>query len=217
MSSDAVRRSSNVDTFSTRLSVFRISMNPRNQMSTNGNRRTNGPRPSQSYDSTPEICWRKFLIWICPCLMNLSWNDQAVFETQQQQQQRRRRELNSEPIHQTSVTLPTHIPHSTIDDDNGMVTNSLLTSTRSATTHVEHDGLTCDTLIIKHENESDELLSDENDVTIQQTSFTTDQLSINSNPTLSSIQDNHRHRSQSDGHHVRHAPKTYLSDNKSLK
>ncbi|CAF4532157.1 unnamed protein product [Rotaria sp. Silwood2] len=78
LSNDAVRRSSGGDTLSTRLSVFRISLNRRRRSSNpnrNGKCRTTILFSPPQVLNTRQIYWRKFLAFICPCLFNSNNNN----------------------------------------------------------------------------------------------------------------------------------------------
>jgi hypothetical protein len=93
------------------------------------------------------------------------------------------------------------------------VTSPLLNQTHGP---IDNDGLTSDTEINK--NEHDDLLSDANDVTIHQTSFTSDHTSMISNHTpFNNSTEDFRIRSKSDGHNLKDLASKYSSDNKSLR
>ena len=93
----------------------------------------------------------------------------------------------------------------------------LLSTSNSPQQTIEREDLTCDTVLMKNENESDELLSDANDVTFHQTSFTADQVSMNSTHTPLLPVRIHRTRSKSDGHNGDETTAHISADNKSLR
>ncbi len=85
---------------------------------------------------------------------------------------------------------------------------------------IDNDGLTCDTGLIKHGIDYDELLSDGNDVTFHQTSFTGEHTSSMSNHTPLPIRNNinNQHtQSNSDEHIVEELPSKDLVDNELLR
>jgi len=216
---DTVRRSSAGDTLSTRLSVFRISLNRRRPSSIpnrNEKRRTTSSFSPPPVLKTHQICWRKFLAFICPCL----FNNKKPLESQQQKQTQQL--LSIEAMNHQNEITPVNQSTLTPDDDLSGITSPLISQNHPTKGLIDNDGLTCDTVIIKNENDNydDELLSDENDVTIHQTSFTGDQTSaiLNHSPLLIHNNSHHyRNRSKSDGHTLQKLISKDLIDNKSLK
>jgi hypothetical protein len=211
---ETVRRSSTGETLSTRLSVFRISLTRRRQ-STEKRRATlpitpSSPPPISSVLNTRQICWKKYLAFICPCLVNKT----KPLEQQQQQQQP---ELSIDHPNHQNETTPIIQSNLTPEHDLADVTSPLLNQTRGA---IDNEVLTCETLVNKNEND-DETLSDANDVTVHHSSFIGDQTSMVSNhtPLLSrnnTIEDV-RIRSKSDGHTLKTLAPNYSTDNKSLR
>jgi hypothetical protein len=76
--------------------------------------------------------------------------------------------------------------------------------------------MTCDTVLIKNEYEDEELLTDENDVTIQHSSFH-GELSSNHTPILIRLNNLQRNRSNSDGYVLKDSLLNHFTDSKSLK
>jgi hypothetical protein len=195
--------------------VFRISISRRRHSSTpnrSEKRRTTLPSnrpPTPPVLKTHQICWRKFLAFICPCL----FKQYPIIEHEQQIQQ------SIEPINNLNEISPTNLPNSKPnEDDTGDVISPLIVQTHRSKGAIDNDGLTCDTVVMKQENDDDdELLSDENDVTIHLTSFTSEHGSSISNHTPLPIRNNHRIRSKSDGHTLKELASKYLADNKSLR
>jgi hypothetical protein len=72
---------------------------------------------------------------------------------------------------------------------------------------------------MRHEHDDDELLSDENDVTIQQSSFHAEPSSISSDHTPLSVRFNtlQRKRSNSEGYNLKDLSSNQSADSKSLK
>jgi hypothetical protein len=214
LSNDTVRRNSAGDTLSTRLSVFRISISRRRHSSIpnrSEKRRTTLPySPPPPVLKAHQICWKKFLAFICPCLIKKT----QISEQEQVEQQRQQ---SVEPTNQLNENSPASLPNSKPNDDIGDAITPLLVQTRPSKGTIDNDGLTCDTLIMKNEHDYDEILSDENDVTIHQTSFTSEHESFVPSPTPVPIRNNHRIRSKSDGHTLKELASKYLADNKSLR
>ncbi|CAF0945021.1 unnamed protein product [Rotaria sordida] len=217
LSNDALRRSSAGDTLSTRLSVFRISLN-RRRRSSNQNRSEKSRKTtlcsSPQVLSTRQIYWRKFLVFICPCLFNN--NNNKTLEQVNEPQQR----LSIKPINYQNETLPIIQINLTSDDNIDDRRSSLLLQKRSSKGIIDNDRPTCDTLIAKNENDNEDLSTDANDVTINQTSFAGEQTSIILNNTsLLTRNDinNHHIRSKSTGCNSNERASTYVDDNKSLR
>jgi hypothetical protein len=214
LSNDTVRRSSAGDTLSTRLSVFRISMSRHRHSSIpnrNEKRRTTNTFSPTPVLKTRQICGRKFLAFICPCL----WNKNKLLE---QEQTRQRPSI--EQINQQNETSPATSPNLLSDDDLAGVTDPLLVQSRLSKGTIDNDGLTCDTVLIKHGIDYDELLSDENDVTFHQTSFTGEQTSSISNHTPLPIRNNINNQpgqSNSDEQIMEELPSKDLVDNELLR
>jgi hypothetical protein len=217
---DTIRRSSTGETLSTRLSVFRISFSRRRSSE---RRRTTLPLTPSSPPSPPsppppvlntrQICWKTFLAFICPCLVN---NTKSL---EQQQQQQQRRQVSIEHLNRQNETTPIVQSNLISEDDLVGVTSPLLDQSRSA---IDNEGSTCDTVINKNENDDDDgVISDGNDVTTNQSSIVSDQTSIVSNHTSLLPQNNHiddvRIRSKSDGHTLKDLTSKYTADNQSLR
>jgi hypothetical protein len=151
---------------------------------------------------------------ICPCLLTIPSNNSQLQD--QQQRQYREQDLALQPIH----SHPVLIPNLTIDNGADDLRSSLLVSTRPLKETIEYEDLTCDTLIMKNDHGSSDLLSDENDVTIDVTSSIADQLSNISAHTTLPIQAHphlNRSRSKSDGQTGFNQLTNSLADNKSLR
>ncbi|CAF1038987.1 unnamed protein product [Rotaria sp. Silwood1] len=212
ITSETVRRSSAGDTLSTRLSTFRRSIS-RHRHSSIQNRNNERRRMNTSYPNTSIIkskhktWWRKFLILICPCLIK-KFNEERNLQEEQQ------------PVEQNNLNeiTPVIVPELVVIDDNGGVTSPLIVQICSTKGAIDNDGLTCDTVLMKNENEDYELLTDGNDVTIQQSSFHTEQIS-SSNHTPISIDLNNlqRKRSNSDSYVLKNLLSSHFPDNKSLR
>ncbi|CAF3661929.1 unnamed protein product [Rotaria socialis] len=221
-SNDALRRSSAGETLSTRLSVFRISLN-RRRHSSNQNR--NGKcRTTVTYSPSPvlnqsQVYWRNVSAFICPCSSNKSndknKNTNEILEQVNGPQQRlsiglKAQEKEIAPVIQTNLLSD--------DNDGEGVTTTVSLRDRPSKSTIDIDGLTCDTIVMKNENEA--LLSDANDVTIHQSPF-----SGGATPTLSHSElsiarndaTNYHVRSKSDGHDLKELVPKFSADNKSLK
>ena len=202
---ETIRRSSTGETLSTRLSVFRISFSRRRQ-STDKRRATlpitpsSPPPPTSLVLNTRQICWAKFLAFICPCLAN---------KTKPLEQHQQQPELSIEHPNHQNETTPMIESNLTPEHNLADVTSPLLNHTRSG---IDNEVLTCETLINKNEND-DETLSDANDVTIHHSSFMGDQTSMASNNT----NEDARIRSKSDGHTLKTLAPKHSVDNKSLR
>ncbi|CAF1031034.1 unnamed protein product [Rotaria sordida] len=216
ISNETVRRSSAGDTLSTRLSTFRRSISRQRHPSIpnrNERRRMNiSYRNSSSIiKSKHETWWRKCLISICPCLLieKKHFQEEEQQRQQQQQQQIEQNHLNE--------IIPTIVSELIVVDDNRCgVSSPLIVQIRSTKGAIDNDGITCDTVLMKNENEDYELLTDENDVTIQQSSFHPEQTS-SSSPIIIHLNNLQRHRSNSDGYVLKVLSSSYFADNKSLK
>ncbi len=215
-----VRGSSTGDTLSTRLSVFRKSLSRHRKSSTpnrSEKRRPTMPLSPPVVLKTRQICWRKCLAFICPCLFN---NNNNLLEAEQQQPERR---LSIHPMNhrqnETAPGLQSNLIPDDYDDDVGGIASPLLIQNHSTKGLIDNDALTCDTVVVKNESD-DDLLSSENEVTIHQTSSTGDQISMISNHTPLLARENsedYRSRSKSDGHTLKELAMKYSSDNKSLR
>ncbi|CAF3420437.1 unnamed protein product [Rotaria sp. Silwood1] len=226
LSTDAIRRSSAGDTLSTRLSVFRISLNRRRRRSSNQNRtekyRTTISSSSPQVLTTRQIYWKKFLIFICPCLFNKNNNNDNNnnnnnIETLEQLYEPEK-QLSIEPINHQNETSPI-IQINIISDDNDTSTrrSSLLVKNTSSKDIIDNDGLTCDTVLMKNENE--ELLSNASDVTINQTSFSGEQpsMTLKNTPLLTPNNiNNHYIRLKSDEHNSKELASRSFNDHQSL-
>lgn len=153
---DAVRRGSNGEMLTNRFRLINFSL----PNIVRDRRRSDTTRNSEANWSRSEVCCKKLFGWLCPCLLNWSSN-----QLSRNDQRSSRREMALKPIQTSCLTSPTVVPLLTIDEETGQQP-------------IEREGTTCDTLLIKKERESEDVLSDENDVTYQQTSFTADQSSI---------------------------------------
>ncbi|CAF1248334.1 unnamed protein product [Adineta steineri] len=216
LSSDTIQRSSTGETLSTRLSTFRRSINRHRQSSLqnrNERRRTNTSYPRSSLQKPTHDIWgKKCLALICPCLNKKSTKKKTFVELQQQQQLVQQNILND--------TSPAVVPELIIDDDDrGGVSSPLVIHTRSHKGAIDNDGMTCDTVLIKNESEDQELLTDENDVTIQHSSFYIEPISLSSNNIPITIHTNNlqRTRSNSEGYLLKNLSSKHFADNKSLK
>lgn len=172
---DTVRRSSAGETLSTRLSTFRRSITRHRRSPTverNERRRQNPAHRT--------IEARKPLASICPC-----WAKSTT--------QKKRTVLEEPPIEPNNPhdMLLAVVPESSPEDDPTVATASLVPQIHASKGAIDSDGLTSDTIIMKHDNEEDELLSDENDVTIQHSSFQADPTSVSSNYTPSLSRSSH--------------------------
>ena len=214
---DTVRRSSVGDTLSTRLSVFRMSMNRRRQSSIpNRQDKRRTTVPSAAPPVVPEtrlIRCRKFLSSLCPCLIKK--------HSKPVTQQRARGQHPIEPIHANNETSP---PILTPMDDLGGMASTLASPTDSTKGAFDNDGLTCETLVVKNDhenNDDDDVLSDENDVTFHHTSFNGEQISLMSSQTplltRNLPRENLRTRSKSDGHTLKELAYDYFEEQKSLR
>lgn len=215
---DTVRRSSAGETLSTRLSVFRISLNRRRQSSIpnrHDRRRTTMPTTLPSVSKKHRNHCRKFLISICPCLFK---NSKPITRD------RSRGQFPTEPINPNEIS-PIIQTNLTPIDDLGGQTSSLIIPTDTTKDAFDNEGLTCETLLTKNTHESnddDDVLSDENDVTFHHTSFNGEQNSLIFNPTPSAIRkanskDNVRHRSRSDEHRFKELTMDDIEENKPLR
>ena len=200
---DNVRRSSAGETLSTRLSVFRISLNRRRQSSIatrHDRRRTTTPITLPLVSETRLIRCRKFLISICPCLLKNS---------KPMARDRSRGQFPIEPNHNNPNELSPAIQtdFTPIDDLAGQ-TSTLIIPTDTTRDAFDNERLTSDTLLCKNTDgtdDDDEVLSDENDVTFHHTSVNGEQTSFMSSHTplvtrKTALKEKVRHLSKSDGH-----------------
>ncbi|CAM4785201.1 unnamed protein product [Rotaria magnacalcarata] len=221
-SNDALRHSSVGETLSTRLSVFRISLN-RRRHSSNQNR-IGKCRTTATYSPPPvlnqsQAYWRNVSACICPCSINKindrNKNINEILEQVNEPQQRLSIELKTEENEMTPV-IQTNLLSD--DNDGEGVTTTLSLHGRPSKGTIDIDGLTCDTVVMKNENE--ELLSDANYVTIHQSSFSGGATPTLSHPRLSIARNNDTNyhvRSKSDGRDLKELLPKFSDDNKSLK
>ncbi|CAF2147178.1 unnamed protein product [Rotaria magnacalcarata] len=221
-SNDALRHSSVGETLSTRLSVFRISLN-RRRHSSNQNR-IGKCRTTATYSPPPvlnqsQAYWRNVSACICPCSINKindrNKNINEILEQVNEPQQRLSIELKTEENEMTPV-IQTNLLSD--DNDGEGVTTTLSLHDRPSKGTIDIDGLTCDTVVMKNENE--ELLSDANYVTIHQSSFSGGATPTLSHPRLSIARNNDTNyhvRSKSDGRDLKELVPKFSDDNKSLK
>ena len=205
---DTVRRSSAGETLSTRLSTFRrsITRHRRSPMADGNERRRR--QNSVHRNASPTIEARKPLASVCPCwAKSVGQKKRAVLE-----------EPVVEPNNPHDMLLAV-VPESPPEDDPTVATASLVPQIHASKGAIDSDGLTCDTIIMKHDNEEDELLSDENDVTIQHSSFQADPTSVSSNHTPSLARSSHfqRPRASSEGGVLSSLSPDRFADRRSLK
>jgi len=206
LSNDSIRRSSAGDTLSTRLSTFRRSISRYRHSSIPNRvdrRRTNLSSPNRTLikPTTRDIWWKICLTLICPCLIK-----KKNLSDQQQQQTMEQNNFNE--------TSPTVVPELNLNGDLGEMSSPLVIQIRSSKGMIDNDGLTCDTVLNKNEHEEeDELLTDENDVTVQNSS------SYGEVPSTISIRLNNlqRNRSNSDGCVLKNLSLNHVGDNQSLR
>jgi hypothetical protein len=133
---------------------------------------------------TRDIWWKKWLTFICPCLIKIK-----TLPDQPQQQIIEQNNFNE--------SSPAVVPELNIDGELVDISSPLTVIQIPGLSKVmiDNDGLTCDTDLIKNEHEEDELLTDENDVTYQNST------SFGDLPSTVSIRLNNiqRNRSNSDG------------------
>jgi len=113
-------------------------------------------------------------------------------------------------------TLPAIVPEGIIDDDLGGISSPLIIQIHSPKGTIDNDGMTCDTVLIKNEYEDEDLLTDENDVTIQHSS-SYGELPSNHTPVLIPLKNLQRNRSNSDGYVLKDSLLNHLADSKSLR
>ncbi|CAF3843889.1 unnamed protein product [Rotaria magnacalcarata] len=210
LSNETVRLSSAGDTLSTRLSTFRRSISRHRRSSIqnrNERRRMNNTSYANSSltKSNQKTCWSKCLTLICPCFVG------KIVEKKSRQ--------DEQPVEQNNLYEPSPAlaPQVCVIDDIGGVSSPLLVQTRSTKGVIDNDGMTCDTDLMKHEYS--ELLTDENDVTIQQSSFQAEQPSSSSYHTPLPVRSKtpQRNRSNSDGQILTGLSSNHFADNRSLR
>jgi hypothetical protein len=158
---------------------------------------------------------------ICPCLINRTLNNNNNNKPQEQEQEQRRQSI--EPANYQNEPVPPKLSNLTLDDDtNGLTLPLLVQTQQSKDNTIDNEDTTCDTVIMKNEHEYDGIISDENDVTIHQSSCSGEQSSVISNHTpLLGRHDNknnyHRIRSKSDENVLKEFTSNYSADNKSLR
>jgi hypothetical protein len=145
------------------------------------------------------------LTFSCPCLIKDLLKKKNLPEQQQTMEQNN---LND--------TLPATIPEFIVDDDLGGVSSPLVIQIRSSKGAIDNDGMTCDTVLIRNEYGDEDLLTDENDVTIQQSSYHAE-LPSNHTPISIPLNNLQRHRSNSDGYILKNSLLNHFADNKSLR
>lgn len=207
LSSETVRRSSAGETLSTRLSTFRRSISRNRQSSLqarNERRRMNQQNKSSPPPVEPPI--KEKDPCLCPCWMKGTPVKKTV----------RIDEPGKSPMMEPMQTQENPIcvlP----DDDLAEIIAPLIGPMKGT---IDNEGMTCDTVILKNEADDDEGLSDENDVTIQQSSFHAEPTSTTSNHSPIMLHRPllfQRQRSHSDGCGFFHGISTPFSDRKSLK
>jgi hypothetical protein len=208
LSSDAIRRSSAGETLSTRLSTFRrsISRNRQSSIPTRQERR----RPNTSLPLKP-IPEKKKTTSICP-----GWVKRLLLKKTIPEEPPKQILIEHNPCHEIS---PAVVPQSIPEEEGDAVTSPMIVQIRASGGPIDTDGYTCDTVILKNDREDDELLSDENDVTIHQSSFQAEQTSSISNhtPLLTRYKHFQRQRSNSEGHtDLSRFSSNAFADNKSL-
>lgn len=124
-----------------------------------------------------------------------------------------------EPMLRRDQILPVVQSNPLADDDMEGVTSNLMVQKSTHGGTVDNDGLTCDTVLMK--NDTHELVNDDNNPTIHQTSFSAERIPNLSSSQSSSIHNNannYRLRSKSDGHYLKRLlAKSSDDDNKSLR
>ena len=121
--------------------------------------------------------------------------------------------IEQNPLHEL---LPAIVPE---EQEADALASPMVVQVRVARGPIDNDGHTCDTVIPKNDHEDDELLSDENDVTIHLSSFHADPTSSTSTHTPLLVRCNQfqQQRSNSEGQlGLLHLPFDALADNKSL-
>ena len=160
--------------------------------------------------STRQICCRRCLAWLCP-------NAQSG---------------QGHPHHQQMKILNSHDPSllsmatsRTKEDDTSGIASPLIVHHRSSHGRIDNEDTTCDTDLLRND---DEMLTDENDVTMHRTSSTADPSSIvlSHTPVLSAAKNTlsppdrprlHRLRSNSEGPSSNGPSAIHSADNKSLR
>ncbi|CAF3281621.1 unnamed protein product [Rotaria socialis] len=212
LNNETVRLSSAGDTLSTRLSTFRRSISRHRHSSIqnrNERRRMNNTSYANSSltKSKNKTCWSKCFTLICPCFVR------KLIEKKSRQ--------DEQPVEQNNLYEPSPsalAPQVFVIDDIGGVSSQLLVQTQSIKGVIDNDGMTCDTDLMKHEYS--ELLTDENDVTIQQSSFQGEQPSSSSShhtPLPVRSKSLQRNRSNSDEHILTGLSSNHFADNRSLR
>lgn len=193
------------------MSVFRISFSrPRHPSIPNRSDRRRTPHSSfsnvPSFKPRP-VWWRKLVTLVCPCLIHRERTARAAQEAHHF--------ASNDPLHETSPGIQMQL---TPDEEAAGVRAPLLMQTRASRGTIDNEGMTCDTLIVRH-GIDDELLSDENDVTFHRTSTGEHASSIsNHTPILSrkSLADDEHQQSESASALVDAAPGR-LGDDASLR
>ena len=204
LSNESIRRSSAGDTLSTRLSTFRRSIT-RYRHSTSPNR-IDRQRPSRvSIKPTRDPWWKKCLTLICPCLIKI--------KTLPDQPQLQQQIIEQNNFNESS---PAVVPELNLDGEliDKSSPSTAIPIPRLSKVAIDTDGLTCDTVLIKNEHDDDELLTDENEVTYQNSTSFGD-LPSTVYISLNKIQ---RNRSNSDGFVLKNSFfQHYNDDNQSLR
>ena len=209
LSNDTIHRSSTGETLSTRLSTFRRSISRHRQSSLQARqqdrRRTNlSSGHSSPTKPTPDFWRKKSLALLCPCVNQTTARKKHLSEqaAPHQQQTVEKNHFND--------TLPAIVPDIIVEDDLGGQSSPLI----SLKDTIENDNMTCDTMLTKNENEDQELLTDENEVTIHQTSCSVSSVNIAKDIQMNRLQ---RTRSNSEGNLPNSSSLKHSHDNKSLK
>lgn len=210
LSSDTVRRSSTGETLSTRLSTFRRSISRNRQSS--GPSRHERRRPNTSLSLRPiQEKRKKTTTSLCP-----GWVKRLLLKKSIPDESPQQILVEQNPCHEVS---PAVVPDSIPEEDGDAVTSPMIVQIRASGGPIDTDGHTCDTMLLKNGQEDDDLLSDENDVTIHLSSFQAEQTSSLSNhtPLLTRYKHFQRQRSNSEGHNgLSPFSSNAFADNKSL-
>jgi hypothetical protein len=203
LSNDPVQRSTAGETLSTRLSTFRRSISRHRHSSIpnrHERRRTQNSLPSPTLIKPAHgIWWKKCFRLICPCLLK-----DLIKKRNPLQQIFEQNNLNE--------TSPAVVPEIIVDEDLRCVSSPLI----GFKGPIDNDGMTCDTVLMKNDNDDDDLLTDENDVTIQQSSFQ-GELSSDHTPASIRVNNKQRNRSNSDGYILKDLSPSHFADSKSLR
>lgn len=210
LTNDSIRRSSAGDTLSTRLSTFRRSISRYRHSSVQNRgdrRRTNTSYPSRTLKkATHEVWWKKCLAFICPCLIkDLSKPDDHPDAQQQTAEQ-----------NNFNDTSPAVVPEVVLDDELAGVSSPLIVQIGSSKGAIDNDGLTCDTELVKNDRDDEELWSDDNDVTVQNSSLF-GELPSNDGSVSIPLNSLRRNRSNSEGLALKYKTSDYFDDSQSVR